>query len=318
MRLARWTTLGLHFILAGMGPSAAENILSSISTSALTLTLAFSFSSLASPTLTADPDHIASGLEFGGTTSIQIGDCLPYRNFRIGGMLAARNEERFTEIVLPNHNWRGIGCISYQRSLGDTTNPPWLLSVALKHESAHPTMGIEEPTRKACEMVYDGQYRRFILNSLSLRGRYCILKSRRTELKVAGQYNLLFLSKNTPELLNQDLGLGNGFSGGIEYAHPVLDSANLYISIFDRIILEGSRLASGAVFFGDDANLSLNTVDYPIINSVNTLAVEAGIALRPKSIKRSIRIFTRFVHGNIYGFVDSRDKRTRVSVGVEI
>ena len=114
----------------------------------------------------ADPDLAATGVSLGRELSIRIGDHLETRWLQAGGLFEARNESRFNQGLLPNHNWRGFLYVHAVADLNTFAHLPFVLYAGFEHESAHPTMGIERPTAVSYEMIYDGTYRRFMLNSI--------------------------------------------------------------------------------------------------------------------------------------------------------
>ncbi len=270
-------------------------------------------------TVKADPDFISSGLS--GTTagipSIKIGDVIFFRYFLIGGMFEARNEARFDQEILPNHNWRGIGRIEFSLFKRPISSSQLSVRAYLSHESAHPTMGIREPSKKSFELIYDDVYRRMILNSMSISGNITDSGSKTIFLAQAN-YHFYFLSKNTPELAGSKLGFSNGFSLGVEILYLVGRKTSCYVSIYDRLILQGNATNKGYIHKGNDDFLESTLVTYPIITETNTVVFKTGVSIPFNESRRAFDIYLRLLYGGIYGFVDSRDNRLMTSLGIEV
>ncbi len=176
-------------------------------------------------------------------------------------------------------------------------------------------MGIKKASTNAFEKIYDDNYRNINLNSLVTRynrinlfGQNCI----------SGKfdYQFYFKANNTPELIGNTSSVGHGLSLGLEYIRNVNDLVSVYISAFDRYIFRGRKKTTGPVYFGKDATFEQRKATYPIINEVNTITGKTGLLLHWNKIKRNIDIYCNILYGNIFGFVDSRDKRLRVSGGI--
>ena len=279
--------------------------------------LVFSLAAYSYTEIMADPDYFSSGISLTteGIPSINIGDILRFHYFSVGGMFEARNEKRFNQDILPNHNWRGVGTIEIPLPLFHPEASHLSFSAGISHESAHPTMGIQEPTEKAYELIYDGVYRRMILNSADIAGTF--LSSNPGNRFFAGlRYNFYFLSKNTPELAGSTLGLSNGFSVGAEDHFLFKTNMDFYISIIDRIILKSNATDHGYVFEGNDNALSAVERNYPVIARVNTIVFKTGILFSFRGL-REVGPYCRLLYGNSYGFIDSRDNRLVVSFGID-
>jgi len=279
----------------------------------------FANNTLAEASLKADPDFISSGLAWtvAGIPSAKVGDMISFDRFLVGGMFEARNEARFNQEILPNHNWRGTAIVEanvFSHAFSQTTLS---LHASLSHESAHPTMGIRATTDKAYELIYDDVYRRMILNAVNMSA--CIgdtgLKS---GFLIKADYHFIFLSKNTPELEGNKLGLGNGFSLGAEYNYKIGKRLGCYVSLYDRIILKSNETDEGLLHKGNGDSLVNVLATYPIINNVNTAVLKAGLRLPLGIVAREMDLYMRLLYGGIYGFVDSRDNRFETSIGAEI
>jgi hypothetical protein len=266
----------------------------------------------------ADPDYISSGLSWTteGIPSAQVGDVLSFHRIMIGGMLEARNEKRFNQGVFPNHNWRGVATI--EASLYERRMEPSLLSVyaGFRHESAHATMGIREPTEKAFDLIYDDVYRRMMLNSINVSGHVSNSSGKNTFLARV-DYNFYFCSKNTPELTGSKLGSSNGVSVGAENRYRLGRNTGCYISLYDRYIVEGSDTDQGYVHVENDGQLQNILIKYPIINHVNTVVLKTGFFILFNESRREAGLYGKVLYGNPYGFVDSRDTRFVISFGIE-
>ncbi len=269
--------------------------------------------------LKGDPDFLSSGLSWTteGIPSAKVGNGIRIGRFLIGGMFEARNEARFHQEFLPNHNWRGVGCIEalvVARSY-DAMNV-WC-DVSASHESAHPTMGIRETTDSAYELIYDDVYRRMILNAINVAG--CLSDSIfKSGLFVKIEYHCYFLSKNTPELAGNRLARGDGVSCGAEYRCSTAFRSQLYASIFDRIIFQSGACDSGLIHVGNGESLTTIFSSYPIIRQTNTIVVKCGLSYPLNADSRAVDLYFKILYGSIYGFIDSRDIRTVTSFGIDL
>lgn len=270
-------------------------------------------------TVYSDPDYIRTMMEWTSEAVpvISIGDDIEYRRFLIGGMVEVRNERRFNQEIFPNHNWRGIG--KFQALLLKHQRKDWQFSIYsdLRHESAHPTMGIVENTVKACEMIYDHNYRRMILNALSVGSS--IIRSKAKDLfTFQGYFHFFFLSKNTPELTGSKLGEGFGISAGSQWQHTINNAPlDFYISLYGRHIFNSKKRAQGKLYSGEGSELIETVVLYPVIHHVNTISIQSGLLHQFGKKGRKAGVFLKYLYGNPFGFIDSRDKRSIASMGFE-
>ncbi len=267
-------------------------------------------------TLSADPDHIATGIEYHGTPSVRIGDDLQFGLFVLGGMIEVRNEERFNQGLFPNHNWRGFFFAGFDCPLFTGGTSSGIITTRFEHESAHPTMGFNEPTDDPYQMIYDGTYRNIDLNSFMLRYSHTISGS--CILRLTCDLRFYFLSRNTPELPYTDKGWSEGISGGAEFTAPLAGPCDFFVSVFDRYIFRGGKEFRGDVYFSEGGVPVQKNVSYPVINSVNTVSLKSGVTLHDDDPGVKLSVYLSVLCGNIYGFVDSRDNRTQYAAGIEI
>jgi hypothetical protein len=266
----------------------------------------------------ADPNYISSGLSCTneGIPSIKVGDILYFKRFIIGGMIEARNEKRFNQQLLPNHNWRGVGKIDVSLKKFNIKSSLLSTSVSLCHESAHPTMGVKEPTTKAYELIYDDVYRRMILNSIGISGHFSNTGNKNT-FSSRADYNFYFLSKNTPELPGSKLDFSSGFSAGAENKYRFANNLNFNVSIFDRLIFKSNAADRGYVYKGNGESLVDTLTLYPVISEINTIVLKSGLSISFNGSRREAGVYIKLLYGNPYGFIDSRDKRFVSSIGIE-
>lgn len=264
----------------------------------------------------ADPDLVATGYEFYGVPAVKVGDFVTFRDFSLGGFIESRNEERFTQGPLPNHNWRGYGFLRYDREALSRPGNSIIISAGLEHESAHPTGGFHENNDEAYEMIYDGLYRNINLNSLLLG--YSQSLGTDFQLRFGAEYQFYFLSKNTPELHDNSLALGHGFSAGLEFFAAVTPYLDLFVSVFDRYIFRGGEEREDWIYHDTETGPVQRYEPYPVINGMNTVAVKAGLLFNRRRDWRRVTLYGKVLYGNVSGFVDSREERLRFSAGVEI
>ena len=264
----------------------------------------------------ADPDRVSSGISWNGTTWIRVGDALRFGGLLVGGMVEVRNERRYNQGLLPNHNWRGHAVAARRLSPKLLQERGLSLTFGIEHESAHPTMGIRHEPECCWEVVYDGSFRRFLMNSLLLRPAG-LWSAGPVSLTAKADYQFYFYSKNTPELATQATGSSHGIGGCVQGRLPI-GPAQVFVSAFDRYIFAGSRRDRGEVPFDQDTAIVVREVSRPVINAMNTVSLRAGCDFELPGGNRLITLYAGFLHGNIFGFVDSREVRTVWSVGVDI
>ncbi len=269
----------------------------------------------ASEFMLADPNIALTCIEYSGTPAAKIGDLFRWGNISIGGFLQSRNEERFHQGALPNHNWRGFAFLNYTYSL-----PAWgsfspALIMGVEHESAHPSGGFYENNDEAYEMIYDGLYRNINMNSIRLSPMLSLFNGI-AHLRL--DYQLYLFSKNTPELHDTALAHGNGLSGGFDGIFPLSQDYAFFISAFFRYIFTSSARRSDWIYHNHNGTVVQIYEEYPVINSVHTISLKAGIIVPHIAQRRTLSLFARLLHGNPYGFIDSRENRFVIAVGVEL
>lgn len=269
----------------------------------------------AADTVLSDPDHISTGVEYRGVTDVRLGDTFGTEFFSFGAMAEIRNESRFNQGLLPNHNWRGFVFIYSDYALSE--NKEFLkLTCGFEHESAHPTMGLNDNNDKAYDKIYDGTYRNINMNSLLLR--VSSTSGSGYTLTLTGDMQFYFKSRNTPELPVNNLAWSEGISGGFDFRYPLRGDTDIFISGFDRYIFHSRTKVYGNIYYDSPSGVETRYESYPVINSTNTISIKTGIVLSNLMDNRKISIYTGVLYGNIYGFVDSREKRTVYSIGIEI
>jgi hypothetical protein len=266
---------------------------------------------------TADPDNISSCYEYNGTPLLRMGNLLSMRYIDAGGFVEVRNEPRFNQSVLPNHNWRGFGFIYVKIPVFLKNSGSLYASAGIEHECAHPTMGIMEPAQQAVELIYDGTYRRYILNSVCAA---IVHRQTFARWSLAGsiEYQFYIQSKNTPELPNPDLSMSHGFSAGATSSLNVFKRFVWISGLFGRVIAQGIDSRTGPVYFDRGKEQVQIISDYPVINNTTTLSVKSGLYIDGILKGRKPGLYFSFLYGHIHGFVDSRDTRTRFSAGLEL
>lgn len=270
---------------------------------------------LYSASLNADPDHISSGYEFRGTPCVRIGDSFTIPRVSLGAMIEVRDEEQFNQAALPNHDWRGFFSVYGRFEIFSGNDSLTLVETGYEHESAHPIAGLTEPYRNLYDTIYDGTYRSINLNSAMLRVRHSAGDGYALNLMFDTQ--LYFFSRNTPELSCGDLGWSGGVSGGAEIILPVTPLMEVFFSVFDRYIFRGPVEKKGPVWEKQGGSFVQVERLYPVMNEVNTVTARTGIMLVDIVPGWTISVYCGFLHGNMFGFTDSRDTRNVYSAGIE-
>lgn len=269
----------------------------------------------ASGTVLSDPDHISTGIEYRGVTNARVGDSFHYECFSLGAMAEIRNESRFNQKILPNHNWRGFAFLYLEDFIGFNENT-FFFTAGFEHESAHPTMGLNDGNDSAYDKIYDGTYRNINLNSFMLR--LCGIHDKKNFITFNIDAQIYFQSRNTPELPVNELSRSEGISGGMEYKRNLADNMEFFISFYDRYIFRSRKKIRADIYYNTDSGAETCYTDYPVINNMNTVSAKTGLVFSNLIRDRKLSVYCAVLYGNIYGFVDSRDKRRVYSAGIEI
>jgi len=95
--------------------------------------------------LFSDNNQATTSFGLCGSVQARVGDQLRFSRFSLRAFIEARNEQRFNQSLLPNHNWRGFVATSlYLPAISFKKHTIVLPQIGIEHESAHPTMGIKE------------------------------------------------------------------------------------------------------------------------------------------------------------------------------
>jgi hypothetical protein len=268
----------------------------------------------ASEQVVADPNLSALSLQYTGTMNVKAGDVVSIGWLDIAGFIESRNEPGFNQGLLPNHNWRGFlsAMFAYPaiRRMQIVVSP----FIGVEHESSHATMGIAEEPREPYRMIYDHQYRKSLLNGLPLGARL-VMHDELQQLSVQACATVYFLSKNTPELPGLDVASGGGLSAGMEYSYKFGSRLGAFASLFGRHIFRGGTELTGEIYEEGVHGPVLRMVTYPVINRATTFSAMAGIAVPLYQARRTFKVYLWYLHGNPYGYIDSRDIRNRFGGG---
>jgi|GEM_PF-1044211 len=277
----------------------------------LVILLLWPFTICAENAVHADPDNVFTGFEYAGASAVKLGDCLFLKLLQTGGFIEVRDETHFNTKIAPTHNWRGYFFLYANIITRNSPEKITGLNIGYEHESAHPTMGIKRETNDPYIKIYDSQYRSIDLNSLLVRyNRKHLWEQNTVSLKLDYQFH--FYSKNTPEIVDSSRAMSNGISLGIEYSRSVKEYLTVYVSVFDRYIFKGKKHDADYLYKGMDTVYT----SYPIINEVNTISGKTGLLFDLKKLNRYFEIYFSTLYGNIFGFVDSREKQLRISGGI--
>jgi hypothetical protein len=268
--------------------------------------------------LVADPNLIASAVQYSGTERMRAGDRFAIGSFTIGGFIEARNEPGFNQGLLPNHNWRGFVAGTFVYPVIRQMQADIALFTGLEHESSHATMGIAEEPRVAYRMIYDHWYRKSLLNGLPLGAQLVMFDElQRFSVRAAGTW--YFLSKNTPELGGLDVAGSGGVSIGAEYAYQFGNHAGAFVSLYERYIFRGPAEQTGLIYESGDGSVPVQRMmTYPVINRSTTFCAAGGLSLPLFQSRRIVKCYLWYLHGNPYGYVDSRDERNLFGLALTI
>lgn len=260
-------------------------------------------------------DHIDSRLEYAGTTDLKLGDRLRIGNFSLGGFMEVRNEERFHEEYLPNHNWRGVVRFAHEQVFVKGGWGSLTIPLAFQHESAHASMGIEGPTRSAFEMIYDGNYRNVNRNGFSTGAVYQFQGP--VYLILQGFYTRYLFSRNAPEAADTHLTEGNAMQFGAELRLP-MGSRKLAAcaSAYYRQEFESDETKISTIYYDSDTGPVALKVNYSPLQRTRTISALLG--LRYSWNVRPVMLYSTWTFGNQGGFVDSRAETYRVAMGIQL
>jgi hypothetical protein len=266
--------------------------------------------------ITADPNFTGCSAEYSRTLQVKAGNTVSCGVLNIGGFIEARNEPRFNQGLLPNHNWRGFITGTCFYPVIQKMQVSCSLGAGVEHESSHATMGIVEPTERPYDCIYDHAYRKSVMNAVQACTRFEMFDTW-NRLLLKGSLSFYFLSKNTPELP----GLSTANSGGLTfnalYRHLFTAKMGCFVSLHERSVFQGSKKVRGEVYFYDK-ELNQKMVDYPIINDISAFSCCAGVSLPLFQSRHLCEIYLRYLYGHCYGYIDSREKRNVFSVGVAL
>jgi hypothetical protein len=264
----------------------------------------------------ADIDAIDSRVQWSGVPSLKLGEQWSVQDFRCGGMIEVRNDPRFNQGILPNHNWRGYALVGFEEPIWQMNSVHLKLPLEFHHESAHATMGIQETTVSAFEKIYDGQYRNVNRNVFGT-GLNTQL-GEKSHLNIEVRYLRYWKSRNTPEATNSLLSNGHGFSLGGTWSRPVfrksLSDGRLSLSSFIRKEFEGEQRYSTQLYSGD----TVETTYYAVLQRTYTISAMLSLDAPLKQSKQRIGVFIQALRGNAGGFQDSRENVQTIACGLTI
>ena len=263
---------------------------------------------------TADINMIACDIEQKSTMQVRVGDIITFGAISAGGFFESRNEPLFNQNILPNHSWRGVLSFSSAWPVFQQVQSTIDAIATFEHESAHATMGIKKPTLNPFYMIFDNTYRKVSLNAGKAGARiymYDQVQTFSAYATIDGYLN----SKNTPELPGLKTGSSFGLSCGGFYRHAIVGYMDVFISLHNRYIHEGSRKEDGEIFVRKDGTLRTSSRDYPLIAATNTFSVCTGMGIPLFQSRHRLELYGRWLYGSPYGYVDSRDIRNFFAVG---
>lgn len=264
----------------------------------------------------ADIDHVDSRIEWAGLPAIKVGEYLAANGFSLGGFVELRDEARFDQGYLPNHQWRGFLRLGYTYDVNILDSLQAQFPMGYQHESAHASMGIKEETTRAYDLIYDDRYR--IVNRNAFFAGYALRYRHGWDVCWQTKYLRYVGSRNTPEAANKVLTYGNGFATGLDVSFPMSwvnrPQWAFVVSGFLRQEFESSRKVNTLVHFDSTGGAQELLVDYPVFRATRGIVGTMGLSV-PMGTRR-LFFYGQYGFGNLGGFYDSRQKNTRVAGGV--
>jgi len=263
----------------------------------------------------ADIDHMDSRVEWHGVSMLKVGDQVNLGDVHVGGFIEVRNDARFNQAALPNHNWRGYANVGFTHNIPVFAHGFIGLPAEFHHESAHGTMGIQGATTEAMEMIYDGQYRNINRNAfasgLDLGWNNVVAFT----LQLRGfEY---VRSRNTPESPSLALAYSQGLSVGGEFRYPV-QKVTLIASGFFRHEFQGDRSAEVPIYYDSTGTAVTKMAIYPAMQSTNTFSGLVGVGFPLPNTNRIAMFYAQVINGNPGGFIDSREQVLQFGGGLSL
>jgi len=261
-------------------------------------------------------DHVDSRLEWAGVPAVKVGDRVDGFGWQLGGFVEVRNDARFHQGYLPNHQWRGYAQLGYIQTIHCADSLTLLLPAGFHHESAHASMGIQESTNQAYELLYDGRYRN--VNRNVFTAGLAMHYQHHWDLQMRGDYLGYVRSRNTPEGANTALTNAQGVSAGLDVSFPLSWVGKAQwrwmIGGFFRQEFASNQMTATLVHFDEPSGAQELAVNYPVFRATRTFQGSTGLSL-PLG-KRKVILYAEYGFGNLGGFQDSRQEITRVAGGV--
>lgn len=267
------------------------------------------------PQVIADPNCIGPGVEYSGMLHMKAGERVSLGIVDFGGFIEVRNEPRFNQGLFPNHNWRGFLSAAASWPVVNMMQTQLYITGGLEHESSHATMGIVESTDQSYEMIYDNQYRKSLFNAVPA-GVKLVMYDHIQQLVLRGVALWFFISKNTPEVAGLSTAQSGGFSLSGSYYYSVTNRFRCFLSFHNRYVFKGMKKVKSERYGDDGGNPELYEGRFRVINDINTVTATGGVAISLFQSRRVLNVYLRYLYGHFYGYVDSRDKRSMVSVGM--
>lgn len=263
----------------------------------------------------ADIDHVDTRVEWSGTPTLRLGDQFTIGNFVLGAFMEVRNDDRFHQEYLPNHNWRGVVRIAHEQVFARGSWGQAMVPLSFQHESAHASMGIEEPTQSAFESIYDGKYRNVNRNGFAGGVRYQL--QRFFAMTIEGLYVRYLRSRNAPEAADTHLSDGHAMTWGADVQVPFGRApVALCISSYFRQEFEGSEKRISSVYYDGESGPIAQKVRYAPLQATRTVAALLGIRYLKSS--HPVLLYASWAFGNQGGFMDSREEIHRVAWGIQL
>jgi hypothetical protein len=265
----------------------------------------------------ADPDRIATSIEFNGGIQAKAGDRLSIGPLDLGGFIELRSEPRLHRGLLPGHSWRGQCCGLLSFPVVREMQTAISLFGGFSHESSRAATRIDGTQRDPYVMIYDASSRNKAMNGIPLGAELVMYDEvQRFVLRVSG--TAYFLSRNTPELPGNRVSGSGGFSVGGLYRYSFGERIGLFASLHERFVLRGPAEASGEIFTAGAGNAAVERVSWPVINRSNTFTAATGVSVPLFQPRRVLMAYLACLIGNPYGYHDSRDSQRLLSCGLAI
>lgn len=261
---------------------------------------------------------IGSAFEQHTSMQLKLGERVTFGMVSLGGFIEVRNEPHLNKGLIPNHNWRGYLNTSVSMPMVQQMQFRCSIIGLLEHESAYATIGATDASSSLYEVLYDHSNRKVNLNALRA-GIKLYTFDQLNSLLFTTTFDGYLQSKNTPELPGFATAWSGGITSGAVYRYQFSNVRSLFLAVHERFIATSAQNADGLIYQNSTHHpAKIRIESYSIINKMNTFSLCCGMSMPLFRSRHLLEVYGRWLKGNCYGYVDSRDSRNVFALGVSI